>query len=281
MNEPHPQPDPTTEQPFLAPCHQLSATAPLNWLALGWQDLKRAPLPSLTYGTLLVLASYAITYIALTFGNYFSLMALASGFIFLGPMLAMTFYEISRQLQTEQAPSVMGTLKASLKHLNDQMVFALVLVVIFLIWARAASMIHIFFPANNQAQFSDFAVFLGVGSLVGSLFAALVFCISAFSLPMIIAKKTDSITAIVTSFNAVLRNKQAMTVWAMLIIGAVAIGLASGFLGFMITLPVIGHATWHAYQQTIDASAWPDHTPLSVTRTEPVAPPEDTSAPHL
>jgi uncharacterized membrane protein len=256
MNEPS---NTETELPFLAPCKQLSICAPLKWLTLGWQDMQRAPAPSLVYGAALVIASYGITFIALTLRNYFSLMALASGFVFLGPVLAMAFYEISLKLQAHQSPSISSSLKASLKHLSNQMVFTLVLVIIFLIWARAASMIHIFFPSSSGASLADFAAFLSIGTLVGSLFSALVFCISAFSLPMIVAKNTDAITAVVTSFNAVLRNKFVMVVWASLIVAAVAIGLLTGFLGFMITLPLIGHATWHAYQDTIDASAWPDN----------------------
>jgi uncharacterized membrane protein len=91
------------------------------------------------------------------------------------------------------------------------------------------------------------------------MFAAFVFCISAFSLPMIADRDTDTVTAVVTSFNAVLRNKTAMVVWALLIVAAVAAGFVSAFIGLVITIPLIGHATWHAYQETIDSSAWPRH----------------------
>lgn len=243
--------------PFLAPCKKLSPTAPIKWITLGWRDICRAPLPSLSYGLVLVLCSYLITYIALSFGNVFSVIALASGFIFLGPLIAMGFYEISRQLQLGRKPRLIQSLQVSSSHVGDQLIFALILLVIFLIWARAASMLHIFFPVNAQASFSAFFLFLVIGSLVGSLFALLVFCISAFSLPMIAAKNTDSITAVVTSFNAVLRNKLAMCVWALLIVTAVGFGLLTGFIGFAISLPLIGHATWHAYQATINADAWP------------------------
>jgi len=100
-------------------------------------------------------------------------------------------------------------------------------------------------------------LFLGVGSAIGSVFSAIVFCVSAFSLPMIIDRKADMVTAVVTSFNAVLRNKPAMFVWVLLIVAAVGIGIATAFIGLAVALPLIGHATWHAYQETIDASAWP------------------------
>ena len=76
---------------------------------------------------------------------------------------------------------------------------------------------------------------------------------------MIIDRETDMVTAVVTSFNAVLRNKMTMFVWALLIVSAVALGVITAFIGLGITLPLIGHATWHAYQETIDSSDWPRH----------------------
>jgi uncharacterized membrane protein len=80
---------------------------------------------------------------------------------------------------------------------------------------------------------------------------------SAFSLPMICDCEADAVTAIVTSVNAVLRNKRVMAVWALLIVGLTAIGFLTALLGLAVTIPVLGHATWHAYRDTIDASAWP------------------------
>ncbi len=248
------------ELPFAAPCKELEIGAPIRWVKLGWQDLSRAPRISASYGAILVLCSYLIAYLAMTFGNMAVLIALLSGFIFLGPILAMAFYEISLQLQRGKTPGLTDTLRRSLRHLGDQMIFAVILTIIFLVWARAASMIHVFFPAVGSPSIIDLATFLLIGTVVGSLFATIVFCISAFSLPMIVDRRTDMVTAVVTSFNAVLRNKAAMVVWALIIVAAVAAGMITGFIGFAITLPLSGHATWHAYQETIDASAWPQKT---------------------
>lgn len=254
---PKDQPDGADELPFAAPCRNLKATAPIGWIKLGWQDLRRAPGASLSYGAILVVCSYLISFLALSLGNLAVLIALLSGFIFLGPILAMAFYETSVLLQRGEKPTLMNSLGRSLRHLGDQMVFAVILMIVFLIWARAASMIHVFFPATGHPSLAEMVPFLTVGTVVGSLFAAFVFCISAFSLPMIVGRKTDTVTAVVTSFNAVLRNKPAMIVWALLIIAAVAAGFLTAFIGFAVTLPLIGHATWHAYLETIDSSAWP------------------------
>ena len=249
----------TDELPFAAPCKDLTLDAPVRWIKLGWRDLWHAPRQSLSYGAILVIISYLLSFLAITLGNLAVLIALLSGFIFLGPILAMAFYHISLQLQNGNTPTLKESLRGSLQNLGDQMVFAVILIVIFLVWARAASMIHVFFPATGHPGLADMATFLAIGTVVGSLFAAIVFSISAFSLPMIVDRKTDMVTAVVTSVNAVLRNKAAMVVWALLIIAAVAAGIVTAFIGLAITLPLIGHATWHAYQETIDSSAWPRH----------------------
>ncbi|MCB1753229.1 MAG: DUF2189 domain-containing protein [Gammaproteobacteria bacterium] len=245
--------------PFAAPCKDLATGAPVRWLRLGWRDLRRAPGQSLSYGALLVLISYIIAWLAVTFGNLVVLIAMLSGFVFVGPMLALAFYDISRQLQQGIEPTLGRSLRTSLRHIGNHAVFAVILLIIFLVWARAASMTHVFFPALSSPKLSDLALFLGVGSAIGSVFSAIVFCVSAFSLPMIIDRKADMVTAVVTSFNAVLRNKPAMFVWVLLIVAAVGIGIATAFIGLAVALPLIGHATWHAYQETIDASAWPRH----------------------
>ncbi len=245
--------------PFAAPCKRLKVNAPIRWIKLGWQDLRRAPVQSLSYGAILVICSYLMAFLAIIFGNLVLLLAVLSGFIFVGPMLAMAFYDISSQLQRGQTPTLGHCIQESWRHIGNEMVFAVILLIIFMVWARAASMTHIFFPMLARPNIAQLATFLGVGTLIGSLFAAFIFCISAFSLPMIMDRKADMVTAVVTSFNAVLRNKATMLVWALLIVSAVAVGIITAFIGLAITLPLIGHATWHAYQETIDSSAWPRH----------------------
>lgn len=246
--------------PFVAPCKKLEVSAPIRWIKLGWQDLRQAPKVSLSYGAILVVISYLLAFLAINLGNFVVLLALLSGFIFLGPLLAMTFYDISSQLQKDRTPSLAHSVGVSLRQIGNQMVFAMILMVIFLVWARAASMIHVFFPAEAHPSLTELALFLTIGSTVGSLFSVFVFCISAFSLPMIMDRDADTVTTVVTSVNAVLRNKKAMAVWVLLIVAAVAIGVVTGFIGLAVTLPLIGHATWHAYQETIDSSAWPRHS---------------------
>lgn len=251
-----------SELPFAAPCKNLDIHAPIRWLRLGWQDLRKAPVQSITYGSIIVLISYFVTFIAWWMGNYMLLLGLLSGFVFLGPILAIGLYSISCQLQLGLKPMLGYCLREGKRHLGTEMVFAMALLVVFLIWARAASTLHIFFPEEADPEVTDLIMFLGIGSVVGSVFAAIIFCASAFSLPMIMDRKVDAVTAIVTSVNAVLRNKLVMLAWATLIVLCVLIGFVTAFLGFSVLLPWIGHATWHAYQETIIADAWPKQQSL-------------------
>lgn len=253
-------------RPFVAPCNTLRWSAPLGWLAAGWRDLRRAGPRSLAYGLFLVITSWVMTLLAFRLGSYVLVLSLLSGFVFLGPVLALGLYSLSRQIGRGERPSLARSLAASRRHLGNEMVFALVLLIVFLVWARAASMVHVFFPVEAHPGWGALIPFLAVGSAVGSLFAAITFAASAFSLPMMIDREVDTITAVVTSINAVLRNKGPMLVWMALIAGLTGLGFATAFLGLGVVLPLLGHATWHAYAETIDASAWPPARP-------PAAPP--------
>ena len=121
------------------------------------------------------------------------------------------------------------------------------------------SAVEIFLPDQAEPSGIALATFFAIGTVIGSLFAVVVFAASALSLPMFVDRRTDAVTAVVTSVNAVLRNKRAMLVWAILIVLCVAIGFATALIGLAVTMPLIGHATWHAYREAIDASAWPQN----------------------
>jgi uncharacterized membrane protein len=262
--------DPDT-LPFVAPCRTLPVRAPFDWMLLAWRDFRTAPRQSLTYGAIVVLLSWALAYVTLRWGGYWELLALVSGFILVAPLVAVGTYSISEQLERGLRPSLRRCFIEERRAFGNLMIFALMLMVVFLVWWRAASGIHIFFPVDmTTPDWRDYLQFFGIGSAVGSLFALIVFAAAAFSLPMLVDRECDSITAVLTSVNAVLRNKPAMAVWAALIVLAVAPGFAllliareSGtalalvmvLLG--VTLPLIGHATWHAYRATVDASLWP------------------------
>lgn len=245
--------------PFVAPCRPLPSGAPLQWLRKGWSDFRRAPRLSLGYGVVITVLSWLVTGIGLKFGSYWAALILLSGFVFIAPVLALGLYSISRQLQRGAAPSLARCLADLRRSVGTAMVIALALMVVFLVWARAGSMVHVFFPVEGHPDWRQLLPFLAIGSAVGSLFALLTFLFSAFSLPMICDRDVDAVTSMVTSVNAVLRNKPAISVWVLLIIGLTALGFFTALIGLAVTIPVLGHATWHGYKDVIDASAWPEH----------------------
>lgn len=255
-NEPQSSPEPLS---FVAPCRTLEAAAPLRWVARGWADIQAAPRQSLTYGAVIVAVSWLMTLEGLRLGSYFVVLTLLSGFVFVAPVLAIGLYSISRQVERGETPSLRRCFAEMKQDAGTTMVFALVLLVVFLVWARAGSMVHVFFPVEAHPDWRQLATFLGIGSAVGSIFAAVTFAVSAFSLPMIADREVDAVTCVVTSVNAVLRNKHAMLTWIALIVGLTALGFATALVGLGITIPLLGHATWHAYRDTIDASDWPSH----------------------
>lgn len=248
------------ELPFVAPCRQLGMDAPIRWLRLGWQDLKRAPIQSLSYGTATFVFGYLLIALGYKLGNLSTVLGLVSGFILIGPFVAIGLYSISCQLRDGRVPVLGYCLREGGKHRSNIILYGFILLVVFLLWARAASVLNIFYPADIDAGWSGFIVFLSIGTVVGTLFCAIIFCASAFSLPMIMDRKVDMITAVVTSIHAVLANKKVMFMWAMIIVLAVFISFMTALLGFIVLLPVIGHAVWHAYLEAIDASQWPRHS---------------------
>lgn len=243
--------------PFNAPCRRLPATAPLRWLALGWRDMTRAPRQSLTYGLGILALSALVSLVAWRYGSGWMLIVMLSAFVFVGPVVALGVYAISAQLERGETPSLSRCLIDERRCLGDALVYSLILLVISLVWVRAGSAVHVFYPEDAEPSRLDLIEFFAIGSAAGSVFALLAFAASAFSLPMLVDRRADGVTAVVTSVNAVLANKPAMLVWIALIVGAVAIGFATALVGLAVTMPLIGHATWHAYRETIDASAWP------------------------
>ncbi|MDX1480766.1 MAG: DUF2189 domain-containing protein [Woeseiaceae bacterium] len=246
--------------PFVAPCRTLSVLAPFGWLRRGIGDFRRAPGPSLLYGGVMAGIMALVSIVAWLRGTHWLLLAMLGGFVFIAPLACIGLYAISAQLERNQPVSLARTLRAALRrHLGNEMVFALALLVIFLVWARAGTMVSVFIPQSGDPAPAEFFTYLAVGTVVGAIFALVTFSASAFSLPMIMHRDVDSVTAIVTSINAVLRNKAAMLVWLTLIMTGLLLGAATAFVGLAVILPVIGFAAWHGYLETIDAGAFPRH----------------------
>jgi len=254
------RPQDTRQLPFVAPCRELKPDAPWRWLKLGISDLKQAPQASLSYGFMALLLCYLLAYAGLRIGGVLVLLAILTGLTLIGPIIAIGLFSISCQLQNGLIPVLGYCFRDSTRGLGNLALFTGVLTVLFLVWIHVGHLLHLFFPVGDlMSDTEDLVLFLGIGSAVGAVFAVVTFCISAFSLPMIMDRKTDLITAIVTSINAVLRNRKVMLVWAAIILTGILLSVVTGLLGLVVVFPVLGHATWYAYRETIDAGDWPQY----------------------
>lgn len=242
--------------PFTAKVNKVPMNAPISWLKKGLADMKAAPTISIGYGVVLTLISYILAFASWRFGTMGLYMSMASGFVLIGPVLSMGLYSFSFQLEHGKYPVLGCCMGESRRNLKDILVFSFMMLIVFMLWARSASAVHIFYPMNADSSATELLIFFGIGSAIGAIFSSIVFTISAFSLPMLMDREADAITAVITSINAVLSNKATMFVWALIIFGFVLLGFATAFLGFVLILPLIGHATWHAYRDTVDASLW-------------------------
>ena len=247
--------------PFVAPCRDLDPDAPKRWVRLGITDLKRAPRQSLSYGLAAVILSYAVGYAGYVISGPLVLLTILSGLMLIGPVMAIGLYSISCQLEMGLVPTFSYCFRNGTRGIGILALFSSVLIVLFLLWVHVGHLLHLFFPAGDfSSNWMDLIFFFGVGSVVGAVFAVITFCISAFSLPMIMERNTDLVTAVVTSINAVLRNRKVMFLWAATILAGVVLSVVTGLLALIVIFPVIGYATWHAYQETVDASDWPQRS---------------------
>jgi len=243
--------------PFVAPHRPIAAAAPFRWLRGGWEDFRRSLVASLVYGAALAAMSYVVAGMAWQFGTLGLYIGLATGFVFVAPLLAIGVYSLSRRVEAGMNPSLADSLREARRPVRDLMVLGLVLLVVLLVWARAVATVHIFMPDDTAAGVLDVLPFVAVGAAIGGIFAFVIFAATAFALPMMLDRDVDAVTAALTSVNAVLRNKRAALLWAAIIVTLVGLSFATAFVGFVVVFPVLGHATWRAYRETIDASVWP------------------------
>ena len=240
------------------PCvHRLEGGAVATWLAAGWHDFRRTWPASLAYGA--VFGALALAGLYYTAGQRYLSMALAGGYLLLAPVLAAAIYPITRRLEWQDTGQT-GT-RPSLGNLfNSQAaLFGLILVVVFAIWINLAMITTAAFAVPEPAEAGALALFgpaylpfLLTYSAIGTLMALAVFVASAVTLPMLMDRQTDLITAVLTSWVVVKENPAALAAWAAAIALAMLVGMLSLFIGFAVLFPVLCHAGWHAYRELVE-----------------------------
>ncbi len=263
----HPTPDTPNTPPtevesasvFALRLADLSAADPLRWLSRGWHDFMRCPKVGLFYGLCFFIMGHALWYVFQTAPAY--VLALSAGFLLMGPFLCLGIYDASRALEAGRRPSLRASLVAWRPTKGTMAIFAGVLLILEMLWGRASLVVFAVtfntMPSTENLLKVLFSLqnleFLITYTVVGAVFAGLIFVTSAISIPMILDRQVDAISAGLTSIRACLQNPGVMLVWGALITFTVVLAMLPWFLGLLVAGPVLGHATWHAYRGIVPA----------------------------
>ncbi|MFZ1989237.1 MAG: DUF2189 domain-containing protein [Alphaproteobacteria bacterium] len=238
---------------------QVSLEAPWRWLGQGWRDTWRRPVYSLGYGAALTLIGLALAGACWTLGFSALIPVLAGAFMLIGPILAVGLYEMSRRYEAGEDFKLKDILFVRTASRVQLFYLGFGLMFLILVWMRIATLLFALLVSNGYPDLNDFVTFalstsnglalIIIGTLIGGVIAFVVFAVSAISVPMLMDREIDFVTAIMASIDAVKRNPGPMLLWAWLIALLISFGLATLFIGLIFVFPLVGHATWHAYEE--------------------------------
>ncbi len=237
----------------------LPASTAFGWLRAGWRDLTVQPGLSLLYGLAVFLASLAVVGGMFLLGWDHILFPALAGFMVVGPVLAVGLYEKSRCIAAGEPVTLSDMIFVEARSGGQILFIGAILCLLMLLWMRAAVIIYALFfglrpfPGLDHIAVMLFTTPIGwsmlvVGTVIGGLFAAFAFAISALSIPMLLNERLDAFTAMGTSMALVWNNLPVMLTWGALVLGLFLLSLALGMLGLIVAFPLLGHATWHAYK---------------------------------
>lgn len=253
------------ELPLKLPAiNRLGVDAPVNWLKKGWQDLQASRFVGCFYGLIFVLMGYAIVWI---YANKWQLtMGLIGGFFLMGPFLCTGLYDLSRQRELGGKVSLLSSLSCWRRNTGSIAFFTVMLTFCMIVWARVSLILFALSASTTMPtvqgvlrQIFSFEnpQFIAWWSGIGFVFASIVFAIGVVSVPMMIDRKCDTFSAVFSSVRSVHSNPKVLYLWALLVVLIIGASLLAGFLPLLITAPLIGHASWHAYRDLVSPSSEP------------------------
>jgi len=248
------------------PIAKIDLEAPWRWLNAGWSDLMALPLVSLIYGSVFALLAAGMWLGLSSLGLQSLMLALAGGFMLIGPVLGVGLYEASRRRAAGESVTMSDVVFSGLRAPDQLALLGLALLLVFIVWVQIAFLIFMmFFGGVTFPPMDEFiprllftwqgVLLLVVGTLVGAILAALVFAMSVISAPMLIARNVGVADAVVASLRATRRNIKPMALWAALIAGCIALGVLTLSLGLIVIFPLIAYASWHAYEEIAGGGA--------------------------
>lgn len=242
---------------------RISMESPWRWLGAAWSQLWQAQKPAFAYGLIFAALSLLLVVLLFSYDALALVLPMSGGFFLLGPFLAIGLYEVARRLERGDMVSLRDAIRPHIASPSQVAFLGVLLLIAHFVWVRIALFLFaVFFGADRGFppldQFIhdlfftfDGLALLSVGTLVGGVLAAITFAMSAVSLPLMFDREIDAVTAMALSIRAVKENPGPMFVWAWLILLITAFGIATLFVGLILTFPLLGLATWHAYRELI------------------------------
>ncbi|MFC3034790.1 DUF2189 domain-containing protein [Pseudoalteromonas fenneropenaei] len=227
--------------------NKISAFAPFHWLALAFRDMARAPILSLFYGVVFASIPAAILWFVYQSGSHLVILPAAVAFALIGPAFAAGLYDVAWELEKGHTPTLSHSLRSMFRNPAGEWGFAILLMVIMVVWMRLAALVHALYPNVPNPSLEELSAFLTLGSLIGGVLMVSVFAISAFTPQIMMERRVDIMTAVVSSMHAVRANVPAMIVWGLCIVFFVLLGFATGAAGFIVIMPMLSYASWHGY----------------------------------
>jgi uncharacterized membrane protein len=234
------------------PCKQLSMSDPFKWLALAMKDASQEPGITLFFGLIFAAIPWLIIELVRLTGWHLVIMPALVCFMLIVPFIAACMYDVSWELAKNSEPTLRHCVKTLKRNAISEWGLGVFLMILMVFWLRVASLIHALYPPYLDENLINLLPFLAVGTVVGAVFTLLVFFLIAFTQPILMERKVDLATALLTNMNAIWTNKGPMMLWAFIILMSVLIGFATWFVGFVFLMPLVGYATWHGYVDTID-----------------------------
>lgn len=232
-------------------------------LAEGLRDFRRAPQYGLFFGAIYALGGLFIILTASALHMSYLSYPLAAGFALVGPFIACGLYEVSRRIESNQPLSwsdVLGVIWAQRGKEIAWMAFVVLFVMIMWMY-QVRLLLALFLGFQSFATFGEFVetvistpeglMFLAIGHVVGALLSVVLFSLTVISFPLLMDQDRDFITAMITSVRAVVASPVPMIGWALVVTVTLIISMVPAFIGLIITLPVLGHTTWHIYRSCV------------------------------
>lgn len=236
-------------------------------ISRGLRDFQAAPKYGLVFGIVYALGGIAIVLSMTALGMAYMAYPLAAGFTLLGPFVAAGLYEVSRRRETGQSLPSFGDIWRTVKARREIAWMAFVVIFIFVTWLYQVRLLMAIFlqSAPTFATFSEFIdvvlttneglLFLAVGNLVGAALSLILFSLTVVSFPLVLDRDVDFVTAMITSVKSVTTSPVPMIGWAAIVVVLLIVSSLPFFVGLIVTLPVLGHTTWHLYRKLVAPEA--------------------------